>query len=92
MAVKFWTPEHAKMPYQEFLDSQFWSYIRVIKRVQSGYRCERCNSDHFLHVHHLTYEHRGIEHLHLNDLMVLCEACHRKEHGLSVKPMERIRL
>lgn len=79
-----WNPQLAKLPYQEFLKTKYWSYIRQIKRLETENTCQHCGSHNFLQVHHTTYQYRGNEHLHLGCLKVLCETCHRKEHGLSV--------
>ncbi|WP_416212660.1 HNH endonuclease [Nostoc sp. DedQUE04] len=37
-----------------------------------------------LQVHHLTYENHGKEHEHLEDLITLCDDCHKKQHSLVV--------
>jgi 5-methylcytosine-specific restriction endonuclease McrA len=68
------------LTYQEFLNSDYWRYVRTIKLNQAQNKCELCNSDEALNVHHKTYEHHGEEHKHLSDLIVLCHKCHSKFH------------
>lgn len=55
-------------------------------KVRSGFRCAKCRrklSDErweymTLDVHHLSYEHLWNERM--NELQVLCRACHEREH------------
>lgn len=46
-------------------------------------RCQVCNSSNNIQAHHRTYDTHGREHLHMNDLVVLCEICHGLFHGHS---------
>lgn len=69
------------MPYEEFLLTKYWTLFAKRCRSKAGHRCQKCKIDGVpLHVHHLTYERRGYERD--EDVIVLCENCHRKEHGL----------
>jgi hypothetical protein len=69
------------MPYSEFLTTEYWDIIRKFMLDQARFKCQLCNSNGTLHVHHKTYDHHGNEHNHLEDLIVLCEGCHRKFHN-----------
>lgn len=79
----------AALPYAEYLKSNHWLQLRSVRIRLARWTCERCGAvsrrhsiDRVgspLHVHHLTYERRGAERP--TDLEVLCEACHRAEHG-----------
>lgn len=73
------------LPYDEFLDSPYWIGLSEFLKNSAGWRCERCGRHHQespLEVHHKTYVHRGHEFPdHLDDLEVLCNHCHRKQHG-----------
>ncbi|MGI0489793.1 hypothetical protein ACN4EK_30610 [Pantanalinema rosaneae CENA516] len=71
--------ELQKMPYQEYLKTPEW-HSRRQKHLQSaGFRCQICNAKGVtLHVHHRTYERRGIERF--TDLIVLCCKCHELFH------------
>lgn len=72
----------AKLPYAEFLQTQYWQDVRKIKLKQAQYQCQRCKAKNVtLNVHHKTYRHRGHEKDHLKDLIVLCVPCHQREHG-----------
>jgi hypothetical protein len=66
------------MPYSEYLRTPEWKALRTQKLKQVGFACEFCSSRINLNVHHRTYERRGYERL--NDLRVLCNACHSKLH------------
>lgn len=68
------------LPYPEFLNTEYWNTIRKYMLDQAKYKCQLCNSNGTLHVHHKTYEHHGDEHNHLEDLIVLCKQCHEKIH------------
>lgn len=44
--------------------------------------CECCGTFENLQVHHTTYRHLGSEVLHLEDVRLLCDTCHRNTHGM----------
>jgi hypothetical protein len=68
--------------YGFFLKTDYWQAIKNFCLERAEHECEACgNSNAILHVHHLTYEHHGLEHLHLDDLIVLCEQCHNDAHS-----------
>jgi hypothetical protein len=64
--------------YDELLKMWYWRIISA--KLRSNGKCAHCGVTKNLHVHHKTYKHHGCEHLHLEDLEVLCEECHEKEH------------
>jgi hypothetical protein len=66
--------------YQEFLLGDYWQDVRTQVLKRDGHKCQSCGSRKNLHVHHLTYEHHGEEHLHLDELQTLCSVCHAVEH------------
>jgi hypothetical protein len=66
--------------YADFLDSSYWHMIREAVIEVRGARCELCASERSIQVHHKTYEHHFQEHLHLQDLIILCDECHAKFH------------
>ncbi len=68
------------MPYAEFLITPYWKVVRQRKLHLSGYRCELCSAKNGLNVHHKTYDNHGVEHDHMEDLIVLCLECHAKFH------------
>lgn len=69
------------MPYTEYLQTPEWDVTRKKALKAAGYRCTLCNAGGELHVHHRTYERRGVELL--QDLTVLCAKCHQKFHETS---------
>jgi len=70
--------ELRSMPYQEYLQSPEWDATRKAALKRAHYRCQLCNSNGQLHVHHKTYERLGTEYT--SDLIVLCRGCHAKFH------------
>jgi replicative DNA helicase len=69
------------MPYEEYLQTPEWLERRERKLKEADFRCQVCNKDGPLDVHHRTYEHRGNEAP--GDLTVLCGDCHALFHGVS---------
>jgi len=76
------------MAYKTFLSTRYWNEVRGIVAVRDKQQCRDCQerSSHWvsLEVHHLTYEHHGLEHLHLEDLITLCPVCHALREGHEV--------
>lgn len=66
------------MKYEEYLKTNYWR--AVSKSVRNVEKCALCGSTENLQVHHLTYEHRGCEHLFPEDIQCLCKDCHLKVH------------
>jgi hypothetical protein len=76
------------MPYRQFLQTRYWQAIRryVVYRKKV---CDLCYSSDNLNVHHKTYARHGLEHFAdvvLNDLTLLCRACHAKFHDKLAHP------
>jgi len=69
-----------QLNYKSYLKSNKWKKLRETKLKLAGYKCEKCGSTDNLHLHHKTYKRLYKEHL--KDLIVLCEICHKEEHGL----------
>lgn len=64
--------------YKEYLASSHWKETRKAALERAWYRCQLCNSETDLHVHHNTYDRIGYEAP--RDLVVLCKTCHSKFH------------
>jgi hypothetical protein len=75
------------MPYKEYLQTPEWQERRKAALKRAGHSCQVCNRRRQLHVHHRTYERRGVE---LNrDLIVLCDECHALYHGKGLLATQR---
>ena len=93
--VSCWTKEEHSafvgrlraMPYGEFLQTPYWWMVRNFVVATRGARCCKCGESWLvrINVHHRTYEHRGEEFDHLEDLDVLCEECHSGIHAVKTK-------
>lgn len=69
------------LKYSQFLSTSYWEWIRQAALRKAGRRCEECRAKkRKLQIHHKTYVHRGKEHLYMEDLQVLCRACHVEKH------------
>jgi hypothetical protein len=78
----------AQERYSEYLNTDYWKRVSDAVKAKAGYRCQVCNSQLDLIAHHRTYEHRGNELEHIDDLTCLCRRCHDIFHGKSVPPQE----
>ena len=66
--------------YDEYLWQLHWRETRKKALKRAGYRCEKCENQVRLHVHHKTYARLGQE---LDgDLLALCTECHNEAHGI----------
>ncbi len=70
------------MTYNEQLRDPRWQRKRLETLSAANWQCRRCRSDRkTLHVHHLAYRQVAPWDYALEELEVLCEACHRLEHA-----------
>ena len=67
-----------QLPYSEYLKTEWWQQRRVKALARAEHRCQVCNSDKRLEIHHRTYERLG--HERDADLVVLCRTCHQLFH------------
>lgn len=65
--------------YREYLSSEEWNARRTLALTRVEFRCQLCNSEERVEVHHRTYERIGRELP--TDLTVLCHACHSTFHS-----------
>jgi hypothetical protein len=71
------------MTYKEQLRDVRWQKLRLEALTSAGWKCQDCAGADFLNVHHRRYvSGRAPWEYSLAELKVLCEACHRKIHGL----------
>jgi len=70
--------------YRAYLLSPTWAAIKLDLLHARGQRCERCQKKtKYLQVHHLTYARIFKEEP--EDLLLVCDKCHKKEHGITKK-------
>jgi hypothetical protein len=62
---------------QEYLQSEHWRRLKA-KKLSRNSRCECCNSDSNLDVHHKRYKH--LYDVNCYDLITLCRCCHDEIH------------
>jgi restriction endonuclease Mrr len=77
--------ELRQMPYRHYLKTPEWQRIRerALKRAQQ--RCQLdASHEGTLNVHHSSYARLGAEES--ADLVVLCDACHRRHHQTNGRP------
>lgn len=74
--------------YQKYIASPEWKKKRDERIKLDNNQCQICGSKTKLEVHHLTYDRVFQEDM--DDLITLCDRCHRKVHGMdSSKSVER---
>lgn len=69
-----------KKLYNDYLSSYSWNIKRDILIKKYDGRCQLCNSNKNINIHHRTYENLGDEKF--TDLTVLCNSCHKKFHDI----------
>lgn len=67
-----------KAEYYRYLKSAQWKEKRKMALAIYGGSCGMCGSRHDLEVHHRHY--KNIFHERIEDLMILCEPCHKLYH------------
>lgn len=67
-----------EVAYSEYLQTPEWAEKRDAAILRAGGRCQVCNDDRQLNVHHRTYE--RVEDDAPEDLVVLCRRCHELFH------------
>ena len=71
-------------PYNKQLKNEKWKAFRNFVFVVRGCKCEMCGATQKLQVHHPNYiKGRKAWEYTCNEVVVLCEQCHRKAHGLN---------
>ena len=70
--------------YYEYMHSEEWRQKRLKVLKRDGFRCQMCGTAKNLRVHHINYEHLGTD-AELDDLITLCDECHRKIHEQDIK-------
>lgn len=73
--------------YKTYLNTEYWRIVSGKIKKDKNYTCERCGSKSMLEVHHKTYKINkssilGWEIVNMGVLEVLCNTCHKNEHGI----------
>lgn len=71
------------MSYRDFLETPYWKAVAAHAKYKAGYRCLLCKNCTNLVAHHRNYNIHGMEHAHVDELIVLCNNCHQKFHDNS---------
>jgi 5-methylcytosine-specific restriction endonuclease McrA len=66
------------LPYSDYLKTPEWNRRRQVALKIAEHRCQLCNSEDSLTVHHRSYRNLGAEKY--TDLIVLCWPCHQLFH------------
>jgi len=67
-----------KGKYDDYIISEKWRSIRKRILERDDYLCQHCKTCNATEVHHITYDNLFNENL--EDLISLCNACHKMEH------------
>lgn len=77
----------AQMQYRRYLRSFRWQFIRAVRRLRDGNRCQTCYATKRLEVHHASYKFRGKWSpfglgllAEIMDTITLCGSCHERIH------------
>lgn len=68
--------------YKAYLLSDEWKTIKSKILARYNNKCVFCGSDKKLQVHHLSYKHIYDEGNHLEDLVLVCDKCHKIAHNI----------
>lgn len=77
--VRLYRRGYAAWYREAYLNSDHWRDLKAAKYAIQGHKCERCPCREWLQMHHNNY--RDIFDVTIQDLEVLCDSCHLKEHG-----------
>lgn len=74
--------KRAKEKHSNYLRSDMWKKRRRIKLQREGYTCEDCGCS-ASQAHHESYDNLAASEAEweIEDLVALCEACHKRRHG-----------
>jgi 5-methylcytosine-specific restriction endonuclease McrA len=76
--------------YRLLLKDNKWKHKAKEIRARDRNLCVKCGAKGRLQVHHLYYVEDKMPWEYPNDALVtLCSVCHRKEHGIKIKPKRK---
>ena len=73
-------PTARQEAYGEYLKSPEWKAIRAERLEFDHYKCQLCSAKENLQVHHNNYPANWFD-TKLNDLITLCDRCHKRHHS-----------
>lgn len=81
--------------YEKLLQSDYWKGYSYSLIKERNFTCEDCgrsfpNERNKLQVHHLVYRDANPWSYKPEELIVLCEDCHRKRHGMYTEPEQSV--
>lgn len=81
--------------YERLLQSDYWKGYSYSLIKERNFTCEDCgrsfpNERNKLQVHHLVYRDANPWSYKPEELIVLCEDCHRKRHGMYTEPEQSV--
>lgn len=68
----------AKTAYKKYLQGDHWEEFKKLIFEWRGRKCQLCQSQRKLQVHHMTYKRRGKEDP--RDVLIVCDSCHKFIH------------
>ena len=79
--------------YEKLLKSDYWKGYSYSLIKERNFTCEDCgrqfpNERNKLQVHHLVYRDVNPWSYRPEEVVVLCEECHRKRHGIKEEPIQ----
>ncbi len=83
-----------KEEYERLLKSDYWKGYSYSLIKERNFTCEDCgrrfyNERNKLQVHHLVYRDVNPWSYNPDEVVVLCEECHKKRHGLAFEPEQQ---
>lgn len=73
------THNMSKLGYKGYLQTPLWKIISYRVKLRDGFKCQGCgrkSND----VHHMSYDHCGVDFLAMHRLKTLCRDCHKNKH------------
>jgi len=69
--------------YPSYLASALWKEIRARILLRAHGKCERCNAEAAVAVHHRSYRITVLRGFDDEQLVAICNDCHEREHGIN---------
>lgn len=73
------THNMSKLGYKGYLQTPLWKIISYRVKLRDGFKCQGCGRKS-KDVHHMSYDHCGVDFLAMHRLKTLCRDCHQSKH------------